>query len=83
MPHPKDPVGDESARADAAAAEPLRPPASIESDLRRVEVTAEHVSAARLRVAADHALRRETPAWIIKLAKTAIPDERPKWWRRR
>jgi hypothetical protein len=43
-------------------------------EIRKVTVTVEQVIAARVRVAGDEALERETPAWIVKLAKTPLPQ---------
>jgi hypothetical protein len=59
---------------------PIRPTSSSSwcvkgEAMRQIEVTAEQVTAARVRVAGDRVLGRETPPWIVKLANTAISGE--------
>jgi hypothetical protein len=39
----------------------------------QIPVTTKQVLAARVRIAGDKALKRETPAWIVKLSQTPLP----------
>lgn len=43
--------------------------------MKRVVVTPTQVAAARVRVAGDKVLRRETPDWIVKLADTPVAGD--------
>lgn len=43
--------------------------------MKRVVVTPTQVAAARVRVAGDKVLGRETPDWIVKLADTPVAGD--------
>jgi hypothetical protein len=43
--------------------------------MARVPVTVKQVLAAKVRVAGDKALKRSTPAWVVKLSQTPLPDD--------